>query len=31
MAENLNGFDQKSKEALSRALTEELGVQTVLN
>lgn len=31
MAKILKGFDQKSKEALSRALTEELGLQTVLN
>lgn len=31
MAKILNGFDQKSKEALSRALIEEFGIQTVLN
>lgn len=31
MAKILNGFDQKSKGALSHALTERLGIKTVPN
>lgn len=31
MAKIFNGFDQKSKAALSHALAEELGIVTVPN